>query len=116
MKTRLAFVVELKRQPGQIYLVADGCPHPRPDSAPFRACMLDMKVGVQKETGEDGYARIATCEYLSASEPVDAVSGDDGDYLVSCSFDSGSRLGSGAEFGIPIVSHSDDDTEGDKNG
>lgn len=112
MKTRPASRVELKRQPGQIYLVADGCPHPRPDDAPFRACMVFAKLGVRNEAGEEGYARLAVCEYVAAAEPLDDVAGIKHDCLVSCTFDSGKTREHGTAFGIPTVRHADGDSDG----
>lgn len=110
---RKASIVYLERQPDQSYLVADGCPHPRPDDAPFYACMCAIKVSAE---GRYGWARMASCEHLASTSHRSEVGVDAGeaDFLVECSF-GGSTLRSEQVglFGVPVVSHAGDSDGGD---
>lgn len=64
---RDASIVMLKHQPGQAYLVANGCPHERPDAAPFYACMATVEF---TDRGLKGLARLAKCEFMESSEEI----------------------------------------------
>lgn len=116
MSKRFASIVELKRQPNQLYLVAEGCPHSRPCDAPFRACMVSVKTEIKRpDDGCSLYARLATCEFLVAtfSEEEEDVGGRD--FIAVCNF-YGEHMAHEAApvgmLGLPTVTHSEGESDG----
>lgn len=110
MKIRRASIIELRRQPGQVYLVAHGCPHPRPDDAPFYACMFGTRVQHPTD-GRQGFATLAMCAYLKGSDDPDASV--EADRVVKCAFEDGPGehevIG---RVGTPTVTHGQGDSDG----
>ena len=118
MKTRYASIVTLKRQPNMVYLVAEGCPHPRPDDAPFYACATGVYVDIERG-GEKAraFAQIATCtNCLSSKDADDGVDTAGRDRVIECSFGDGDDEGKGEEVvgnvGMPTVRHVDGEDDG----
>lgn len=109
---RKANVVSIKRQPDQRYLVANGCPHSRPDEAPFYACMCAVRV---VDRGREGWVRLASCEHLVSTNDrdEDGVDAGEADFLIECGLggvvNDQNQIGL---FGIPAVSHADGDSDG----
>lgn len=110
MTKRLASIVTLKHQPGQRYLVAHGCPHARPNDAPFYACMASMEIANGERVGE---MRLAKCGFLLATDEKTPDR-----FEIHCAHDVSGAPGPADDsvqigaLGIPTVAYAPGDSDG----